>query len=137
MEEFRRCFEKYEISNFGNCRRQLKGGEYTNVYGSVTSNGYRYFQVNRDNKRINKFFHHLVAQMFVGERPEKKVIDHIDRNKLNNNHSNLRYVTHKENMQNTDKYRHDILEQDKKKRHNILNKEYNEKKRRNLQIKPL
>jgi len=37
---------------------------------------------------------------FVGPRPEGLVIDHIDRDRLNNIVSNLRYVTQKENMFN-------------------------------------
>jgi len=45
--------------------------------------------------------HHLVANAFMGERPEGLVIDHIDRNPKNNRISNLRYVTHKENQYNS------------------------------------
>ncbi len=60
---------------------------------------------------------------FKGERPEKLVIDHIDRDKLNNHIDNLRYVSQKENLKNTSKYRDDIKETDLKKRHNIVNLE--------------
>ena len=45
--------------------------------------------------------HHLVAEVFIGARPEGKVLDHIDRNKLNNHFSNLRYVTISENWHNS------------------------------------
>lgn len=114
MEEYKKIFEDYEISNFGNCR---KNGKI--IKGSIQNRGYKYFQVQRDGKRINKLFHHLVAEAFIGKRPNKYVIDHIDRNKLNNNINNLRYVTQQENMINTDKYRTDILTTDKKIRHNI------------------
>lgn len=42
--------------------------------------------------------HSLVAEAFLGPRPYGYDIDHIDGNKLNNNASNLRYVTHEDNM---------------------------------------
>ena len=121
MEEiWKNCFENYEISNLGNCRRKKLNGGYTDIKGSISNRGYKYFQIQRDEKRINKLFHQLVAEQFLGTRPENLVIDHIDRNKLNNNVSNLRYVTQKENMQNTHLYRQDIEEKDKHKRKLIL-----------------
>ena len=42
--------------------------------------------------------HHLVAEAFIGPRPEGLTIDHIDNNKLNNHYSNLEYVTLQENL---------------------------------------
>ena len=49
---------------------------------------------------VTKPVHHLVAQAFLGDRPEGMVIDHIDGNGFNNHYTNLRYVTHKENLNN-------------------------------------
>jgi hypothetical protein len=119
MEEWKICFENYEISNLGNCR---KGDKI--IDGSIQNKGYRYFQVQRDNKRINLLFHHLVAKCFIGDRPENLVIDHKDQNKLNNNVDNLHYITQEENMKNTCRYRTDIETTDKKERHKIFNKEF-------------
>jgi hypothetical protein len=96
-----------------------------------------YFQLNREGKRVNYLFSHLVARLFIGERPEGLVIDHIDRNPLNNNVSNLRYITQKENTHNSDKYRHDITETDTRLRRNISAKERDTKKRRDLGIKEI
>jgi len=47
-----------------------------------------------------KFYkiHHLV----IGKPPAGKVVDHIDRDRLNNRSSNLRFVTQKENILNSD-----------------------------------
>ena len=119
MEEvYKKCIEDYEISNFGNCKINDKI-----IKGSVNNRGYRYFQLTRNGKRLNYLFHHMVAYQFLGERPDDKVIDHIDRNKLNNNVSNLRYITQDENMRNTHNYRQDILETDDRLRTNILSKE--------------
>jgi len=100
MEEWKVAVETYEISNLGNCRKLLKTGEYITIKGSIQNSGYRYFQLQRNKKRLNYLFHHLVMEHFVGPRPEGLVIDHIDRDRLNNIVSNLRYVTQKENMFN-------------------------------------
>ena len=125
MEEFKIVFEDYEVSNFGNIRRKLKNGKYREIKGSILNRGgrYKYFQTNRDNKRTNYLFHHLVAKAFIGERPEGKVIDHIDRNSLNNNVSNLRYTTQKENTRNTDRYKEEIPA-DTENRHSLVCKLY-------------
>ena len=61
MEIWKKCKcvesdSKYEISNFGNCRRKLLNGNYKVVKGSLLNRGpYRYFQVLR-NKKKNKLF---------------------------------------------------------------------------------
>lgn len=131
MEEYKKVFEDYEISNLGNCRKLLKNGSYSKVEGSIQNRGYRYLQINRNKKRTNLLFHHLVAKAFLGERPEGLVIDHIDRDKLNNNVSNLRYISFVDNLRNCDRYRDDIKEADKKKRHNIMTTQTRKKVKEN------
>ena len=122
MEEtYKTFFEDYQISNLGNCRRQMKCGSYKQITGSIQNRGYRYLQVQRDGKRINFLFHHQVAYCFLGERPADLVIDHIDRDKLNNNVNNLRYITQTENLRNCDRYLDNITEQGKE-RKRILQK---------------
>lgn len=133
-EEYRHCFDRYEVSNFGNIRRKQLGGGYKNINGCIltTGGGYKYFQVQRDGKRINHLFHHLVAKHFIGDRPDGLVIDHIDINPLNNRVDNLRYCSQKENSHNTHRFRTDITETDLILRRNILSRE---RDRRNGRVK--
>jgi hypothetical protein len=133
QEEFKICFESYEVSNFGNVRRKLLNGEYKMLKCSIQNRGYRYFQTNRDKKRINYLIHHLVAKLFIGDRPDNLVIDHIDRNRLNNNVSNLRYITQKENTHNTDRFIVDIKEEDTKIRNKLLTKKWQEEHKEEIE----
>lgn len=62
-----------------------------------------YYRVNvRYGNRIRKWHlvHILVYKTFIGEIPDNFQIDHIDRNKLNNNVDNLRIVTVSDNNKN-------------------------------------
>lgn len=124
MEEYKQCVEKYEISNFGNCRKRQNDGTYKNIVGSITNAGYRYFQLQRDGKRTNHLFHHLVAFSFIGERMNNLVIDHIDRDKLNNHVHNLRFITFAENLKNCDRYRNDIIGDTKHRTHLLASERY-------------
>ena len=54
-------------------------------------------------KKIRKvYIHKVVAECWLGAKPEGYEVDHIDRNSLNNHWTNLRYVTRSEQMQNRD-----------------------------------
>tara|TARA_R110000772_G_scaffold220374_1_gene330873 strand:+ start:1408 stop:1710 length:303 start_codon:yes stop_codon:yes gene_type:complete len=46
------------------------------------------------------YIHRLVGLTYIPNPDNKLYIDHIDRNKLNNDISNLRWATHIENHQN-------------------------------------
>ena len=121
-EEFRVCFENVEISNLGNCRRKLHNGNYIMLKGSILKQGggYRYLQLKRNGKKKNYLFHRWVAKCFIGEQPEDKpFVDHINRNPLDNRVENLRWVSHKENLRNTDRFRVDI-EAEGTERHRLI-----------------
>jgi len=107
MEEWKYYSDDIEVSNFGNCRRNGKI-----INGSIMNKGYKYIQIQKDGKRINYLFHSMISHCFIGKRPDGLVCDHIDRNRLNNNISNLRYITQKENCRNTNRFRNDIIEDD-------------------------
>lgn len=64
------------------------------------SNGYKKV-VLFNPKAKNEYVHRLVAIAFVPNPFNYKYIDHIDRNKENNDASNLRWVTAQQNTNNT------------------------------------
>jgi len=93
-------FPSYEVSDLGRVRswktkkpRYLKPSKSGGCYFVILcSNGNRYF------KRV----HRLVLIAFVGLPPEGYECGHRDGNPSNNRISNLRWITHKENMVDRD-----------------------------------
>lgn len=67
------------------------------IYGT----GYAINHTRRGGKTKNTMLHRLI----LGEIPDGLVVDHINRNKLDNRRSNLRLVTHTENCLNQSKRR--------------------------------
>lgn len=80
-----------EVSDDGRVRRN--GVERIPCIGK---NGYRRIGIN---KRVIEL-HRLIATAFIPNPSGKPLVDHIDGNKLNNEISNLRWVTRNENMWN-------------------------------------
>ena len=61
-------------------------------------NGYKYIGLTINNKHVNKSIHRLVAENFIPNPENKPEVNHKDGNKLNNDFSNLEWVTSKENQ---------------------------------------
>jgi hypothetical protein len=61
-----------------------------------------YLRVKMNNKNVH--IHHLVAEIFHGERPDKMVINHKDGVKTNNHPENLEYVSIAENIHHAIKH---------------------------------
>lgn len=97
-------FEDYKISSFGNVK-SFKCGKEKLLKNNIDSNGYYYVSLCKEGKQKNIKIHKLVAIYFLNHQPcgMKKVVDHIDRNQLNNNIENLRIVTQRENSLNIDR----------------------------------
>lgn len=64
----------------------------------LTGWGYENVIASERQKRSTLVVHQVVAEHFIGKRPDGLVIDHIDGNKRNNRVENLRYCTHKDNL---------------------------------------
>ena len=91
---------KYEVSNLGNVRNKK-----TKVVLSQedTGNGYLCVGLQMDNGVYKKTrVHRMVAMAFLEfqRTEERNEVDHINGNKSDNSVDNLRWCTHKENMNN-------------------------------------
>jgi len=93
-------YSGYKISRDGRVYSSKRGGE-KELTPSNHKKGYLKISLRKNGKRIYELIHRLVYQTFVGEIPKEKVIDHIDRDKRNNNLSNLRLVSYSENSTNS------------------------------------
>lgn len=63
------------------------------------NSGYHRVSMTRNGKSKYLYVHHLVALAFIGPRPERHDVNHINGDKLDNRASNLEYMTRTENME--------------------------------------
>lgn len=94
----------YQVSNLGrvkslprkyspneNLIRQHLIGDKHSKYLSVT--------LSRKGEKVRVFVvHKLVAEAFIGKRPNGFVIDHINDNRLDNKSTNLQYLSNRRNL---------------------------------------
>lgn len=92
----------YEVSEDGRFLRNVKSKKYIKIFLDKhhSDNGYYAAFVNIKNRVIRVTIHKVVAECWLGERPNGYQVDHIDRNTRNNHYTNLRYVTHSDQMKN-------------------------------------
>lgn len=98
----------YQVSNLGNVRSLRYGNNGPNQKGTgvknlkriVNSAGYYVVNLYKGGKMKQYFVHRLVAVAFIPNPIMLNEIDHINTNRLDNRINNLRWVTHKENINN-------------------------------------
>jgi len=92
-------FPNYGISECGKvlkCKKSKRSHSKI-LKPEISKCGYLRLQLTKDNKRIHKFVHNLVAETFIANFENKPQVNHKDGNKLNNNLDNLEFVTCSEN----------------------------------------
>lgn len=101
--EFKQCdllgFDKYEVSKCGTVVRRISNKRPVKFRDN---HGYKWVRLYTNNMCIAIPVHRLVLAVFTNDYrkyPEWE-IDHINNDKTDNRLENLRYVTHKENMNN-------------------------------------
>ena len=92
----------YEVNDDGTVLRNVKSKKHIKIVLDYhrSKNGYYMAFVNIKGKVRRVPIHRVVAECWLGDRPDGYEIDHIDRNTRNNKYTNLRYVTHSEQMKN-------------------------------------
>lgn len=90
----------YLISNTGIIINQLNGKE---LKQTLANHGYLHVSLIRNKTQKKYLVHRLLGDSFIENPDNKPCIDHIDREKTNNNLNNLRWVSHSENSQNRGK----------------------------------
>lgn len=83
----------YEISDIGDVKI-LKTGLFLK---QRVHNSYYHINLTKKHDKHGFYVHRLVATHFIDNPENKKIVDHIDHNKLNNNIDNLRWLSHTEN----------------------------------------
>lgn len=94
----------YEVSEFGDVRRAAwnKGARPGHILSPyLHKKGYLCVKLQITDeeglKRYHKYVHTLVAEAFIGKRPQGMTINHKDGNKLYNHYTNLEYITMRQN----------------------------------------
>jgi hypothetical protein len=86
-------FPNYEVSTDGHIRRVKDGFVIKNCFDG----DYYYVSLHKGKESKRRFIHRIVAKTFIENPTGLKLVDHIDNNKKNNNLSNLRWASHKNN----------------------------------------
>ena len=106
--------------------KNYKTGERKDYYEYVHPNISRpgYLQVGVPKRKDLILVHRIVAETFIDNPRGCREVDHINRDKLDNTVTNLRWVTHEENMSNISKYTEKTYCRDITARDLVTGKEY-------------
>ena len=92
-------YEEYYLINKNG---EIKSKRQNKIMKCKTDRGY--LRIGLRKNGIKKFYnlHRLLAIQFIPNPNDYPLIDHIDNNKLNNDLTNLRWITHSGNQRNRD-----------------------------------
>jgi hypothetical protein len=95
-------YDNYYVSNHG----RVISTKFNKIkYLKFGKDGYGYLQVtlSEKGKTRQKYVHRLVTETFINNPNNYNCVDHIDGNIINNDASNLRWVTRQQNAFNNKK----------------------------------
>ena len=95
-------YTDYMVSNLGRVKslNYRKTDKEQVLKNKIDKDGYLLVNLYKNGKSKTFKIHRLVAQAFIPNSDNKPFIDHINTNRSDNRVENLRWVTHKENMNN-------------------------------------
>jgi uncharacterized protein YerC len=88
---------KYQVSNLGRVKSFVYRRNKTTIRKLPISNNYYRLLLCKNGKYESFYIHRLIADAFIPNPKNKKYVNHKDGNKLNNDISNLEWVTSAEN----------------------------------------
>ena len=90
----------YDVCNRDNKVRSVRTGQLVSV--NDDGRGYLKVKLHKNGEQRNFSIHRLVATAFIPNPDNLPEVDHIDRNRYNNNVENLRWVSKQQNIENRD-----------------------------------
>lgn len=101
-------YPDYAVSEYGKVKRVTKaqGAQAGKIRKPVKNGKYDYYALTLSGKMTSIFGHRLVALAFIGPPPTPKhEVAHKNWKHKDNHYSNLRWATHKENMDDRVKHK--------------------------------
>ena len=88
----------YEIDRQGTIRSLQKRNFNNQIATRTDRAGYRTTRLCNQGKTYVKFIHRLIAEHYIPNQENKKYVNHLNGDKLDNKIENLQWVTHAENI---------------------------------------
>lgn len=104
----------YEVSNLGRVRSVdrtekcsngfVRSRSGTELKSYPVEGGYLDVQLSKEHRHVHRLVHAIVAEAFIGPRPNGLVVRHLDGNPTNNAVTNLAYGTQSDNLRDWPNY---------------------------------
>lgn len=94
----------YQVSNYGQVRgKNRKDSRGYFIKGKILSprigvKGYKYIVLSKNKSQKTFYIHRLVAKAFIPNPKKLTDVHHIDENRTNNDHTNLTWLSHQDNL---------------------------------------